>query len=44
MGFKYEVDDIETIKLEFKKFIDGLEVGDVYQLNPTAYNGWISSN
>lgn len=37
-------DDIETIKLEFKKFIDGLEVGDVYQLDPTSYSGWISSN
>lgn len=37
-------DDIDTIKLEFKKFIDGLEIGDVYQLNPTAYNGWISNN
>lgn len=37
-------DDIDTIKLEFKKFIDGLEIGDVYQLNPTAYNGWISNS
>lgn len=36
-------DDIETIKIEFKKFIDDLEVGDIYQLSPTAYSGWISS-